>query len=134
MSKKEEYRMRNEAFLAALAAQEGVVALPDGVMYEVVTSGNGSGTVSDRSVVTCHYRGTLIDGKVFDDSWKRGCPETFRVGELIPGFVSALKKMHVGDHWKIYIPWQQGYGKRSDGDIPGYSTLVFEVQLLIIHI
>lgn len=134
MSKKEEYRKANEAFMASVSKKEGVVTLPDGVCYEVLAAGNGSGVVGDRSVVTCHYRGSLIDGKVFDDSWKRGCPEAFRVNELISGFSSALKRMHVGDHWKIYIPWELGYGKRPDGDIPGCSTLVFEVQLLVIHI
>jgi len=115
----------------ALKAQEpGITALADGVLYEVIEQGEGRSGVKPTSVVTCHYRGSLISGYVFDDSWQCGCPEAFRVRELIPGFQTALCAMRIGDLWRVYIPWQQAYGKRSDGDIPGCSTLIFEIQLI----
>lgn len=130
MSKKEEYRIKNEAFIAELAKEEGIKSLNGGILYKILESGEGRGTVNPRSIVTCHYRGSLISGKVFDDSWQRSCPEAFRVNELIEGFQIALCNMHIGDHWMVYIPWQKGYGKRSDADIPGCSTLVFEILLM----
>lgn len=130
MKKKEDYRIKNEQFLADLASNESILSLGAGVLYKVLEQGEGKVSVTPRSIVTCHYKGSLISGKVFDNSFERGCPEAFRVNDLIEGFQMALCKMHVGDHWEVYIPWQKGYGKRSDSDIPGYSTLVFEIQLL----
>lgn len=130
MSKKEEYKIKNEQYLSELASQDGIQQLGGGVLYKVLEEGEGKGVVTPRSIVTCHYKGSLISGKVFDNSWERGCPEAFRVNDLIEGFQMALCKMHAGDHWVVYIPWQKGYGKRSDADIPGYSTLVFEIQLI----
>ena len=130
MKKKEQYKQQNEEFLTELANQEGIISLGGGVLCKVLEQGEGKGTVTPRSIVTCHYKGSLINGKVFDNSWERNCPEAFRVNDLIEGFQIALCKMHVGDHWEVYIPWQKGYGKRSDADIPGYSTLVFEILLL----
>lgn len=132
MSKKEEYRQKNEAFLADLASQEAIHTLNGGILYKVIEQGDGNNSVTPRSIVTCHYKGSLISGKVFDDSWQRSCPEAFRVSDLIEGFQIALCNMRVGDHWEVYIPWQKGYGKRSDADIPGYSTLIFEIHLLSI--
>lgn len=130
MSRKEEYKIKNEQFLASLASQDDIQSLGGGVLYRVLEQGDGKVSVTPRSIVTCHYKGSLINGKVFDNSWERGCPEAFRVNDLIEGFQMALCKMHVDDHWEVYIPWQKGYGKRSDADIPGCSTLVFEIQLL----
>ena len=133
MSKKEEYRQRNEAFLAEKRMQEGVKELRGGVLYEVLATGAEGPTAGPRSVVTCHYRGSLISGETFDDSFVRKCPEAFRVNDLISGFQIALVNMHVGDHWRVYIPWEMGYGNRGAGSqIPGYSTLVFEIQLIAI--
>lgn len=130
MSRKEDYKNKNEQFLENLACQDDILSLGGGVMYKVLEQGTGNGSVTPRSIVTCHYKGSLISGKVFDNSWERGCPEAFRVNDLIEGFQMALCKMHVGDHWQVYIPWQKGYGKRSDAGIPGYSTLMFEIQLV----
>ena len=90
----------------------------------------GKANVTPRSIVTCHCKGSLISGKVFDNSFERGCPEAFSVNDLIEDFQMALCNMHIGDHCEVCIPWQKGYGKRSDADIPGYSTLIFEIQLL----
>lgn len=134
MKKKEIYRQENEQFLADLRQQEGIKELRAGVLYKVVESGEGTDKPSPRSIVTCHYKGSLINGKVFDNSFERSCPEAFRVNELISGFQIALVNMSVGDHWIVYIPSEAGYGPRGAGsDIPGNSTLVFEIKLLAIN-
>lgn len=130
MGKKEEYKQRNDNFMANIAKQEGVNSLRGGVYYKVIKSGEGQGTVNPRSIVTCHYKGSLIDGRVFDNSYDRHCPEAFRVNQLISGFQIALVNMHIGDHWLVYIPSEMGYGERGAGrDIPGNSTLLFEIEL-----
>lgn len=132
MSRKEEYKNKNEQYLQSLSLQEGIQSLGGGVLYKVLQKGEGRDGVNLRSIVTCHYKGSLINGRVFDNSWERECPEAFRVCDLIKGFQMALCHMRIGDHWEVYIPWQKGYGKRSEIDIPGYSTLVFEIHLLSI--
>ncbi len=83
-----------------------------------------------RSIVTVHYKGSLINGRVFDNSYQRGYPEAFRLTEVIEGWQLALQQMRVGDKWVVYIPYTMGYGGRSSGPIPAFSTLVFEVELL----
>lgn len=130
MNKKETYRMRNEAFLAEKAGEDGIVSLGGGVLYEELAKGSGTVGVQPNSVVTAHYRGTLITGREFDNTWARQCPEAFRPGELIEGFRMALMQMHTGDRWRVYIPWDKGYGKRGVDSIPGYSTLIFEIELV----
>lgn len=133
MSKKESYKQINEKYLEDLRSEEGVQELRAGILYKVVESGNGEGTVSPRSIVTCHYKGSLINGKVFDNSFERSCPEAFRVNDLISGFQIALVSMHIGDHWIVYIPSDMGYGPRGAGrDIPGNSTLIFEIKLIAV--
>ena len=77
-----------------------------------------------------HYKGSLIDGREFDNSYERSCPDALRLSDVIEGWQVALQKMHVGDKWKIYIPYTIGYGNKSVDSIPAYSTLVFEVELL----
>ena len=126
---KEEYRLQNEKFLEDKAQTEGVKGLRGGVYYKVLEEGQGGGTVGPRSIVTCHYKGSLISGKVFDNSFGRSCPEAFRVNELISGFQIALVNMHIGDHWEVYIPSRLGYGPKNSGPIPGDSTLIFEIKL-----
>lgn len=133
VSKKQLYKQQNEQFLADMRQQEGIKELRAGVLYKVIAEGNGQGEVTPRSIVTCHYKGSLISGKVFDNSYERNCPEAFRVNDLINGFQIALVNMHIGDHWLVYIPSEMGYGSRSMGsDIPGNSTLIFEVELISI--
>lgn len=132
MAKKEEYKEKNLQFIEEIALQEGVVKLPCGVLYKELLKGSGTVSPELSSVVSVHYRGTLINGREFDNSWKRGCPEAFRLNQVIEGWQQALRQMHVGDRWLIYIPYTLGYGSRSSGPIPGFSTLVFEVELLSI--
>ena len=129
MGKKQEYKLKNEEYLRELSQKEGIKTLPNDLLYEIIKEGSGEGKVTARSIVTCHYRGSLITGKVFDDSWQRGIPEAFRVNELITGFQTALLAMHKGDHWRVYIPYQAGYGTKRDGTIPAFSTLIFEIDL-----
>lgn len=129
---KEEYRLQNEKFLEDIAQQESVKGLRGGIFYKVLEEGTGGGSVGSRSIVTCHYKGSLINGKVFDNSFDRKCPEAFRVNELINGFQIALLSMHIGDHWLVYIPANMGYGAKTSGPIPGNSTLIFEIKLIAI--
>ncbi|KKB48528.1 MULTISPECIES: FKBP-type peptidyl-prolyl cis-trans isomerase [Parabacteroides] len=129
-NKKEEYKEQNLLFLEETASQEGVSKLPCGVLYKVLERGTGTVSPQLSSVVTVHYRGTLINGREFDNSWKRSCPEAFRLNQVIEGWQQALQQMHVGDKWIVYIPYTLGYGNRPSGPIPAFSTLVFEVELL----
>lgn len=130
MSRKETYRLQNEAFLEELAGHDDVHTLDGGVLYRVISDGSGTVVPGPRSIVTVHYTGTLVSGKVFDDTRRRQCPKAFRVNELIEGFQTALCKMHAGDRWQVFIPCQKVYGRKAMGDIPGCSTLVFDVELI----
>lgn len=132
MGRKEEYKQQNEQFLESLRSEKDIKELAAGVLYRVLEAGQGDITPRRNSVVSVHYKGTLINGREFDNSWKRNCPEAFRLNEVIEGWQIALQQMHVGDRWMIYIPYAVGYGTRASGPIPAYSTLVFEVQLLSI--
>ena len=130
MSKKEIYKQKNIQFLKELSVAEGIHSLPCGIYYKVLKTGEGKVSPTVRSIVSVHYRGTLIDGKEFDNSYKRNCPEAFRLCDVIDGWQIALQQMHVGDKWIIYIPVEMGYGSKASGPIPGFSTLIFEVELL----
>jgi len=120
------------AFLAENKKKPGVTTLPNGLQYEVMTAGDPNGqkpTAKDTVVV--HYVGTLIDGKEFDNSVKRGEPATFPLGGVIRGWTEILQQMTVGAKWKVYIPSELGYGERgAGGQIPPHSTLIFEINLL----
>ncbi|MGA8538360.1 MAG: FKBP-type peptidyl-prolyl cis-trans isomerase [Terriglobales bacterium] len=120
------------AFLAANKSKEGVVTLPDGLQYKILTEGKGPKPTATDSVV-CNYRGTLINGTEFDSSYKRGQPATFGVGQVIKGWTEALQLMPVGSKWQLYIPSSLAYGERGAGaDIGPDATLIFEVELLSI--
>jgi len=121
-----------DAFLAANKSKPGVVALPSGLQYKILKQGDGpKPTTADQ--VTCNYKGTLLNGKEFDSSYKRGEPATFPVGQVIKGWTEALQLMPVGSKWELYIPADLAYGSKQAGpDITPGSTLVFEVELLSI--
>jgi FKBP-type peptidyl-prolyl cis-trans isomerase len=122
-----------DAFLAENKTKEGVVALPNGLEYKILTPGTGPKPTATDTVV-CNYRGILIDGKEFDSSYKRGQPATFPVGGVIKGWTEALQLMPVGSKWQIVVPADLAYGDRGAGpDIGPGSTLIFEVELLSIQ-
>ena len=122
-------------FLAANKAKDGVVTLPSGLQYKILTEGTGpKPTATDT--VSCNYRGTLLDGKEFDSSYKRGQPASFPVSGVIKGWTEALQLMPVGSKWQLFIPAELAYGDRGadprSGIGPG-ATLVFEVELVSIQ-
>src|ERR1700759_3755918 len=115
------------AFLAANASKPGVVTLPSGLQYKILTPGTGPKPTASDSVV-CNYRGTLLDNTEFDSSYKRGQPATFAVGQVIKGWTEALQLMPVGSKWQLFIPPDLAYGERGQGpDIGPNATLIFEV-------
>lgn len=123
---------RGEAFLADNGAREGVVTLPSGLQYEVISAAEGP-TPGPSDSVTTHYRGTLMDGTVFDSSYDRGEPATFPVNGVIAGWTEALQLMSVGSKWRLFIPPKLAYGASGQGPIPGNATLIFDVELLEIN-
>jgi len=119
-----------EDFLAANKNKPGVVALPSGLQYEIISEGSGVKPLASNNV-TCHYHGTLIDGTVFDSSVKRGQPATFPLNAVIKGWTEGLQLMATGSKWRFFIPPQLGYGDRQvSAQIGPNSTLIFEVELL----
>ena len=123
-------KVSGETFLAENAKKEGVVTLPSGLQYQVITEGSGKKpSATDR--VQCHYEGTLIDGTIFDSSIKRGEPAVFGVNQVIKGWVEALQLMQEGAKWRLYIPYDMAYGEHGAGEmIPPYSALIFDVELI----
>lgn len=127
---KQEYIQKNRDWLQQKASEPGVMALEKGILYKVLKKGNANGASPNRgSVVTVHYVGKTINGKTFDSS-RGGVAPAFRLRELIPGWIIALQKMHVGDKWELYLPAEQAYGRLNQPGIPGGSTLIFEIELL----
>lgn len=119
-----------EAFLAENKKKEGVVTLPSGLQYKVITPGTGA-TPKATDTVTTHYRGTLIDSTEFDSSYKRGQPASFPVNGVIPGWTEALQLMQVGAKWQLFIPANLAYGSRgAGGRIGPNATLIFDIELL----
>ena len=125
-------REKGEAFLAENEKKEGVKTLPSGLQYRVLKAGDGRQPVKADQVVV-HYKGTLIDGREFDSSHKRGEPAKFGVGQVIKGWTEALQLMKEGSKWMLYIPWQLAYGGKGSGKLIGPNeTLIFEVELIAV--
>ncbi len=118
-----------EAFLATNKNSPGVITLPDGLQYTVLTNGNGE-LPGSNDVVTVNYRGMLLDGSEFDSSYKRGHSAQFPVGNVIHGWTEALLQMSVGSKWKLFVPADLAYGEQNRPGIPPNSLLIFEVELL----
>jgi FKBP-type peptidyl-prolyl cis-trans isomerase FklB len=120
-------------FLAANKTKDGVVALPSGLQYKIITAGTGA-KPGPADTVVCNYRGTLIDGTEFDSSYKRGQPASFPVNGVIKGWTEALQLMPVGSKWQLFVPSDLAYGTRGAGGMIGPNTmLIFEVELLSIQ-
>jgi len=126
----EKNKKAEEAFFAENNKKEGVITLPSGLQYKVISEGTGkTPTVSDT--VTVNYRGTLIDGTEFDSSYKRGQPATFAVKGVIPGWTEALQLMKEGAKWQLFIPSKLAYGEKGAGNTIGpNSALIFDVELI----
>lgn len=125
---------QGEAFLAENATRESVVVTESGLQYEIIESGDASGTKpAGNSKVRVHYHGTLVNGEVFDSSVQRGEPIEFAVNGVIAGWTEALQLMVPGDKWKLFIPHQLAYGAQGAGSAIGpYQALVFDVELLAV--
>lgn len=122
--------MEGEAFLAENKGKEGIVTLPSGLQYKVLKPGSGRTPKATDTVVT-HYRGRLINGKVFDSSYDRNEPATFPVNGVIAGWTEALQLMQEGAKWELYVPSDLAYGPRGAGaDIGPNAVLIFEVELI----
>ena len=119
-----------EIFLEKNKTEEGVVVLPSGLQYKILTEGNGAKPAA-TSNVTCHYHGTLIDGTVFDSSVQRGKPATFPLNMVIKGWTEGLQLMPVGSKFRFFIPPHLAYGDRQvSAAIGPNSTLIFDVELI----
>ncbi len=119
-----------EAFLEANKKKPGVITLQSGLQYKIITMGTGA-KPSPKDTVRCNYRGTLINGKEFDSSFKSGKPAELVLGQMIPGWIEGLQLMPIGSKWELYIPSNLAFGERSLGaEIGPNSTLVFEVEIL----
>ncbi len=130
---KKEYAAANLEWLKEKGKEEGVAHISQGVLRKVIRSGAPEGkSPKSNNVVTVHYTGRTIDGRVFDSS-KDGVPPAFRLRDLIPGWGIALTQMRPGDVWEIYVPASQGYGSRGVDGIPANSTLVFEIELIAVN-
>lgn len=125
-----ENKKAGEVFLAANKKKEGVVTLPSGLQYKVITEGKGKKPKLTDTIVA-HYRGTLVDGKEFDSSYKGGQPATFPVNAVIKGWQEILPMMPEGSKWQVFIPSELAYGEAGAGaDIGPNATLIFDIELI----
>ena len=123
-------REAGENFLAENAKREGVKVTESGLQYEVLTPALGMKPVA-ADTVSCHYEGRLIDGTVFDSSYRRGEPASFPLQGVIRGWTEGLQLMSIGSKFRFFIPFELAYGaQRAGGSIPPYAALVFDVELL----
>lgn len=121
------------AFLAENKDKPGVITLENGLQYKIVKEGTGNKPKATDSV-SVHYRGTLITGKEFDSSYKRGEPTSFPVNRVIPGWTQILQLMKEGAKWQVFIPSELAYGKQgAGGDIGPDSTLIFDIELIKVN-
>jgi len=128
-----ENKERGEAFLAENGKKAGVVTLPSGLQYKIITAGQGKKPVASDTVL-CNYKGTFLDGTEFDSSAAAGKPVPFEVKSIIPGFQEALLLMPVGSKWQIFVPSNLAYGERGAGGVIGpNATLIFDLELVSIQ-
>ena len=124
------HKEAGEKYLAENSKKEGIVTLPSGLQYQVLKEGNGK-KPSAKDTVMCHYEGTLIDGTVFDSSYKRGEPATFPLQQVIAGWTEGLQLMQEGAKYRFFIPYRLAYGEGGAGaSIPPFAALIFDVELI----
>lgn len=129
----EENFAKGQAFLAENAKKEGIVTTESGLQYEVLQPGTGTEHPKATSKVKVHYEGKLLDGTVFDSSYKRNEPIVFGLNQVIKGWTEGVQLMVVGEKTRFYIPSNLAYGKTGSGPIPPAATLIFDVELLDIQ-
>ncbi len=118
-------------FLEENSKRENIKTTASGLQYEVLQEGDGAKPSGATSMVTVHYEGSLINGNVFDSSYKRNQPATFRLNQVISGWTEGVQLMNKGAKYRFYIPSELGYGARgAGGSIPPHATLIFDVELL----
>lgn len=122
-------KLEGDAFLATNKSNPGVITLPDGLQYKVITAGTGAKPTTDATV-TVNYRGTFIDGTEFDSSAKAGHPMDIQANHVIPGWTEALTNMPAGSKWQLFIPSELAYGERGNRGIPPNAALLFDLELL----
>jgi FKBP-type peptidyl-prolyl cis-trans isomerase FklB len=128
--KAEDNKAKGEAFLTENKTKTGIVALPDGLQYKIVKAGTGE-KPGKEDTVTVEYTGRLISGEVFDSTEKTGKPATFKLSQVIPGWIEALQLMPAGSTWEVYVPSNLAYGQRSvGGPIGPNETLIFNIHLI----
>ena len=128
-----ENKTKGDAYLAANGKKQGVVVLPDGLQYKILTAGQGKKPVESDTVL-CNYKGSFLDGTEFDSSEKAGKPVPFEVKNVIPGFKEVLQLMPVGSKWQVVVPSNLAYGERGAGGVIGpNATLIFEIELVSIQ-
>ena len=127
----QQLKTRNADFLKNYAKQKGVKSTASGLLYKVIKEGDGA-MPTDTSEVEVHYEGKLVDGTVFDSSYKRGETATFAVNQVIKGWSEAVKLMKVGAEYEVCLPYEIAYGERGTRGIPPYSTLIFKIALKVI--
>lgn len=128
-----ENKTKGDAFLAENSKKDGVVALPDGLQYKILSAGTGK-KPAETDTVMCNYKGTFLDGTEFDSSAQAGKPVPFEVKNVIPGFKEVLQLMPVGSKWQVFIPSNLAYGERGAGNVIGpNATLIFEIELVSIQ-
>jgi FKBP-type peptidyl-prolyl cis-trans isomerase len=125
----QENLQKGQAFLESNQQKAGVKVTTSGLQYEVIQEGSGKRPTAEDTVKV-HYKGTLIDGTVFDSSYERGAPAEFALGQVIKGWIEGIQLMTSGSKYKFYIPAELAYGERGRPSIPGNSVLIFEVELL----
>ena len=128
-----DYVLRNRQWLADKSQEAGINTLDGNILYKIIRKGHAGGLHPSRnSVVTVHYTGKTINGKVFDSS-RGGAAPAMRLRDLIHGWIIALPHMQIGDRWEIYLPAEMGYGRFSQPGIPGGSTLIFDIELIAVN-
>ena len=129
-AKASQWKLDNETFLAAKAQEEGVTVLDNGIIIQILEKGHGTVHPKPGSLVYARYTGRLIDGTVFDSTEGESLPALFKVRDLIMGWQITLVRMHEGDKYRIWIPAKWAYGSLKQPDIPAWSTLEFDLELV----